>query len=65
MADEPEPPPLPLQMDEDDAERVSRFLDTVDSVANQRLLIEILDCLRSIDDKLGRLLAAGRPDRGR
>jgi hypothetical protein len=57
-----EPPPLPLAMSQDDVGRVERFLydrygsDLGDSEVGTRLLVEILDCLRRIDDKLGRLL---------
>jgi hypothetical protein len=59
--------PLPLDMLERDVERVMQWLDSKENrerEVNQRLLIEILDCLRRIDDKLEKLsirLAAG-PD---
>lgn len=60
MTEPTKPPPSPLQMAEADVDRVSRFIDHNDRVDNQRLLIEILECLRAIDDKLARLLEAGR-----
>jgi hypothetical protein len=53
-------PPLPLQMSEADVQRVSVFLDATEEVVNRRLLTEILDCLRAIDDKLSRLLESER-----
>jgi len=53
--------PLPLEMNEPDAERVSNYIGKLchESEPNERLLIEILDALRRIDDKLGRLLTKG------
>jgi hypothetical protein len=50
--------PLPLDMLERDVERVMQWLDSKENrerEVNQRLLIEILDCLRRIDDKLEKL----------
>jgi hypothetical protein len=47
-------------MREADVRRVSWLVDDKDPVDNQRLLIEILDCLRRIDDRLERFLEAGR-----
>jgi hypothetical protein len=52
MPEPSDPPPLPLQMGRADVRRVSDFLADRDTVDNERLLIEILDCLRAIDDKL-------------
>ena len=50
--------PLPLDMTERDVERVMKYLESnqnKEREMHQRLLIEILDCLRRIDDKLGGL----------
>ena len=50
--------PLPLDMPERDVERVMQYLDGKENrerEIHQRLLIEILDCLRRIDDKLEKL----------
>jgi hypothetical protein len=51
--------PLPLDMDRQDVRRALDFLDKQGDPeeVSERLLIEILDCLRRIDDKLGKLLA--------
>jgi len=46
-------------MNDGDAERVSVYVNSRDREPNKRLLIEILDALRRIDDKLGRLLTKG------
>jgi hypothetical protein len=51
--------PSPPQMADDDVLRVSRFLDRVDAIENRRILIEILDGSRRIDDELERLLRPG------
>ncbi len=67
MSEQPQSPPLPLQLAKEDIARVSGFLSYSDLsgsyLENERLLIEILDCLRRIDDKLERLLEAGRHPR--
>lgn len=67
MAEQHESPPSPLQLAKEDVARVAGFLAYKDrsgtDLENERLLIEILDCLRSIDDKLGRLLEAQRHPR--
>ncbi len=64
MSQPNEPPPLPLTMDAEDISRVANFLAqrarSGSDLENERLLIEILDALRGIDDKLERLLASGR-----
>jgi hypothetical protein len=61
------PPPAPLELTREEFSRVRDYIDDHgdESEPNQRLLIEILDCLRRIDDKLGRLLerSVERPDR--
>jgi hypothetical protein len=51
--------PLPLDMDHQDVDRVLDYLykQRTPEEVNERLLIEVLDCLRRIDDKLGKLLA--------
>jgi hypothetical protein len=50
--------PLPLDMDDADVERVLNYiyLTKRNEDVSDRLLIEILDCLRRIDDKLGKVL---------
>jgi hypothetical protein len=59
--------PLPLDMTERDVKRVIDYLEdrttepTGETHDGQRLLIEILDCLRRIDDKLGRMLTDDAP----
>jgi len=55
-----ESPPLPLSMAADDYERASKFLDRVEEVENRRVLVEILEVLRSIDDKLASVLRRER-----
>jgi hypothetical protein len=55
---EPTDRPLPLDMTDRDVERVMQYLDGKENherEIHQRLLIEILDCLRRIDDKLEKL----------
>jgi hypothetical protein len=52
-------PPLPSQMADDEARRVSDFLERRDRVDNERLPHENLECPRAIDDELGRMLDRG------
>jgi hypothetical protein len=59
MPTDPTDPPQPLDMDAKDVTRVLRHIETTGldwQDAHLRLSIEILDCLRRIDDKLGKLL---------
>jgi hypothetical protein len=54
-----EEPPQPLQMPAADVDRVVDHVNLPGSrfEAHDRLLLEVLHCLRAIDDKLERLLA--------
>jgi hypothetical protein len=56
---EPNERPLPLDMPDGDVNRVLDYLyrQRSEHEVSERLLIEVLDCLRRIDDKLGKLLA--------
>jgi hypothetical protein len=58
VSDERTARPLPLDMPDRDVERVMTYIDTLqnEQFDQQRLLIEILDCLRRIDNKLARIL---------
>ena len=61
MPTQPSEPPLPLEMTEEEATRVRSYLYKLKDVdpidVRERLLIEILDALRGIDDKLAQLVA--------
>jgi hypothetical protein len=52
--------PLPLDLTEDQVKKVMAFLEPCERRAERRLLIEILDCLRRIDDKLERIASDDR-----
>lgn len=64
MAEPSGSPPLPLMMAAEDVGRVAEFLASRErsgsALENERLLIEILEALRSIDDKLERLIRERR-----
>ena len=54
----PDEPPQPLQMSADDVKKVADHVGRPGRLfePTDRLLLEILDCLRAIDDKLQRLI---------
>lgn len=63
-----DPPPLPLAMSNQDYERVRDWLSmkenpTYETHHGERIGIEILDILRSIEDKLTDLLKLARADK--
>jgi hypothetical protein len=61
---EPVPdPPAPLEISPEDFRVIRSWLvyHGGESHPNQRVLVEILDCLRRIDDKLESLIRRGEP----
>jgi hypothetical protein len=60
-------PPEPLMLDPADVDRVKIYLDRIgwDPEWDPRLIIETLEALRRIDDKLARLLEFASYFRGR
>ena len=63
---DPTDPPQPLDMTAQDVSRVLKHIEATGldwQDAHLRLLIEILDCLRRIDDKLGKLVTQSKPTR--
>jgi hypothetical protein len=62
----PPDPPAPLEISPEDFRVIRSWLDDHggQSHPNQRVLVEILDCLRRIDDKLDTLIRRTEPKTG-
>jgi hypothetical protein len=59
----PDAPLPPLEMSAEEFQRIRTWLQNYggSSHPDERLLVEILDCLRRIDDKLEQLIRRGEP----